>query len=379
MSACDPEEIDMDKFLCFNCHKRRQDPPPALECLNCEDDDAALLCAECHAGPAPVHAVTWRCDRGHVLEPEDDDDDPDVFECDNCKATSRKIALCCPRRCDFGVCKTCARSARPPSYARTPHLIFTAHGDSNFTTTRNTAVPDTHGHLRFAHADNFAGVRAMMEALWSGELPEERIRIAITDGEEGDDPHTGESFRGARDVALGLEGSDVAVIIDVTNTERRHVGREAITDAYVDQVLADPTRRGMITIEKLGSNPVMETLLNLAWGPPATIEGRPNPAYAAHAGDEARRDPGFDWHCFLGCPDEVATEDESDAFREEGISNAVFLGVPTASGEIGRFRTDGDYNDGPVFVWMQDIEAVTRAVILLSKTFVDRYSAMIGQ
>ncbi len=312
-----------------------------------------------------MHPVTWRCDRGHVLEPPDDEDDG-RFHCDNCNALSRRIALCCPRRCDFDVCERCVASGAPPSYARAPHLVFTAHGDHNFAATRCSVVPGTGGRLRLAHADNLAGVRAMMEAHWSGELPEDRVRALITDGEEGDDPHTGESFRGARDVALGLESKDVAVVIDVTNTEQRQVGREAVSEAYVERVLADPALRGVLTIEKLGHNAVMEALLNLAWGPPVTIDGRPNDA----AGGEAHRDPGFDWHCFHGCPDEVATEDESDAFREEGISNTVFLGVPTASGRIAGLGTDGDYNEGPVFVWMQDIEAVTRAIILLSKVFV---------
>ena len=59
-----------------------------------------------------------------------------------------------------------------------------------------------------------------------------------------------------------------------------------------------------------------------------------------------------------------ATQDETDAYREV-CKDVVFVGlptigghyeVPTANGETEWLESTGDYNAGPVFCWLKDIE-----------------------
>jgi len=155
-----------------------------------------------------------------------------------------------------------------------PKLIFSCHSDTGFRShrLRIDMNGDYHGHL-----DNFAGVFALMNAYFSGQLDYPDIRIELTYGEETD-------MEGAVRVMDTLHSYDTVIVIDVTGAE---------TDSD-------------ITIEKC-SDPEMQDFIMKA------LEG-------------------ISYTMYEECPDPVADQDESDIYREK-VKKVCFLGIPCSGGD----------------------------------------------
>jgi len=154
------------------------------------------------------------------------------------------------------------------------------------------------------HLDNFVGVHAVMRAYFSGEMDQENVAIELTYGEE-----TG--MAGAREVLARLSPADTVIVVDVTGA---------------------PTAAD-ITIEKC-VNKEMQSFLR-----------------------EALR--GIRYDLYEGCPDPVASADETDVYREK-VSRVCFLGIPC---------TGGDYNAGEVTARKASVEAASRALIRIARHF----------
>jgi hypothetical protein len=180
-------------------------------------------------------------------------------------------------------------------------LVISCHSDTGFRSHRLRI--DKNGDY-YGYLDNFVGVHAVMNAYFSGELDFPKVRIELTYGEEYD-------MEGAYEVMDTLHEKDVVIVVDVTG---------AITDSD-------------ITIEKC-SDPEMQAYIKKAL-------------------------KGISYDLYEDCPDPVADEDETDAYREK-IRKVCFLGIPCLG---------GDYNRDMVKTRRKSVEAATRAIIKLAQTF----------
>ena len=334
-------------------------------------------------------AVRWECFNGHRLEKFEEDEDG--FTCDICE-TDYELgdpAMTC-EDCEFDVCLHCVN--HPPAkekmaslYAkhgpkkkdpsRPPRLYFSAHGDTCFAESSKCLIvrspnlaPDSNDFLYYGQVDNFAGVYAMLNAYFGGAITGKRVSSQITYGEEGE--INGVDFHGAREVAKTLNRNDFVVVIDVAGV----VHTKPLVDADVASV-ARP--KGLFTVEKAGYNPLLIELFITLFGEPELIDGKVNPKYAAAVADAASPyGPPVRYFLHNYCDDPVCDEDESDAYRPV-VDNCFFLGVPTYAGKVAHpttgesLVTNGDFNEGPVFCWRRDIDAVTTAVARFAKCMED--------
>lgn len=343
------------------------------------------------------------CGRQHTFIPGSRDDAD--YECDHCgKAFTDPPAVTCSR-CDFDLCQACYdvhqtkkkkenaaadnnKSAAveasdgsvtapplgpaPPTPSIVPRMIISAHGDTNFDSSsrcirldRRTFSRDNsmgggsdvvkdseHDALFFAHADNFAGVKILMDTYWSGMLPPS-VNCQVTCGEEGE--IEGVEFWGARKVAQTIRHAhDLVVVLDVTaiplSKERRseavqlyHCSPLASSiphqrdDARLSEALQPrdawaPSRAyryyptGFFTVEKVRNNSALTSLLLQAWGPPDSIDFVEVPR-----SKEDNLQKQFHYALFNDCPDPQCNQDESDVYQH--FSDLVFfLGVPTYGG-----------------------------------------------
>ena len=178
-------------------------------------------------------------------------------------------------------------------------LIISAHADTGFKSHRlRRARPGQHNALLYGHLDNFVGVHAVMQAYFSGRLDLPRVQINLTYGEESGD------FAGAREVAKRLRPHDVVLVVDVTGT---------------------PTKADIVFENAKNAN--MRRLIR---------------KYLA----------GTSYDLYVGCPDPVANQDETDVYRRV-CPYTVFLGIPVLG---------GDYNRRRVYCRPQSIAAAAEAI-----------------
>jgi hypothetical protein len=145
-----------------------------------------------------------------------------------------------------------------------------------------------------------------MNAYFSGRLDLPNVRIELTYGEETD-------MQGAYEVLETLSPTDTVVVVDVTGADTQ----------------------GDFTIEKC-AYPEMQDFVKKALD-------------------------GMSYDLYEGCPDPVATEDESDVYTQK-LQNVFFLGIPCYG---------GDYNEGAVSCKEASVVAVTEALIRLAVAFND--------
>eukprot|EP00475_Leptophrys_vorax_P035519 TRINITY_DN58599_c0_g1_i10.p1 TRINITY_DN58599_c0_g1~~TRINITY_DN58599_c0_g1_i10.p1 ORF type:complete len:381 (-),score=82.90 TRINITY_DN58599_c0_g1_i10:81-1223(-) len=316
------------------------------------------------------------CSKGHAMklykvDQKDDDDDEDELDCDGCDQEIKNVkkALYCVK-CDFHLCKKCQKNWQikvDPSEAlsQPPELIFSAHGDA-LNTNVLKLVPGSSEYLYFGHIDNYTGVYSMLGAFFSGKLPQERVHCKITYGEEGESP-SGVEFEGAREVMKRLNPQDWIFVIDVTGIQSRALTPENIARA------AELT--GHVVFEKVKRNKTVIAFLVQTLGLPTQIDGKPLDQCDElllsdlPAGEEGKVDRNYTYEMWHECEDPQASEDETDVYRL-GHENVVFLGMPSSGGQVGDLKSSGDYNDGAVFCWRKDLEAMTQVVIDLSRAFV---------
>lgn len=179
-------------------------------------------------------------------------------------------------------------------------FVISCHADTGFRSHRCRL--EKGGTVCHGHLDNFAGVKAVMDAFFSGGLDRDGVRIELTYGEETD-------FGGARAVRRTLSKEDTVVVVDVTGARTR----------------AD------ITIEKCA-----------------------DPETARFVRQALAGMPGVE--VFSGCPDPVSDSDETDVYRGRA-RRVFFLGIPC---------TGGDYNAGRVRCRTRSLTAAARALTLLA-------------
>ena len=283
-----------------------------------------------------------------------------TMECDicACSITFRdKVSSC--DRCDYDLCEKCGNGAY---LDREPCIVFSAHGDTCFGESYCVHVPSSKGALLFGHMDNASGVYAMTSAYFTGRLPSQRVQCQVTYGEEK--AIQGVSYCGARDLMSTLIPNDFVAVIDVTGVGSLAVNEENIRAAAVGKL------KGHVVIEKVRSDPVTLALLAHLEGKCTYVNGVPY-------------DDGKDLDCApytyetnYFCSDPQAVEDETDAYNETQ-RHTVFLGIPTNSGRWGELESDGDYNEGPVFCWKKDIDAMSTMVVELGNIFVQQYERIL--
>jgi len=180
-------------------------------------------------------------------------------------------------------------------------LVISCHADTGF---RAHSLHRMDDGTVYGHLDNFAGVWSVMKAYFSGRLNQGYVRIELTHGEETD-------LAGARAVSATLEPSDVVLVIDVTGA---------------------PTE-GDFTIEKCRSQKLRDFLQDTL--------------------------AGMRFDLYEGCPDPIASTDESDIYRET-CELVFFLGVPCFG---------GDYNAGPVHCREQSLDAIAEAICRVAEAY----------
>lgn len=155
-------------------------------------------------------------------------------------------------------------------------LIFSAHGDTNFSF--HTLQLLDNGQRMLGHLDNFAGVHCLLASYFAGAFAHcNYCRIEITYGEE-------KNFAGAKQVAKTVKATDWVIVIDVTATETtKHV-----------------------VIEKCKNHNLYAFL-------------------QAHLSD-------MSVDLYMNCPDPIANEDETDVYSGKS-AYCLFLGVPTQGGD----------------------------------------------
>lgn len=195
-------------------------------------------------------------------------------------------------------------------------VIISAHGDTNWTThhlTKGVGVRTPGGieeEEYYGHMDNFGGVHATMMAYFSGKLPQDKVRIEITYGEE-----TG--MDGAKEVANTIESTDVVIVVDVTGTKTT----------------------SNIVIEKCFHSRLRKLVSNCL------------------------KDSNITFDLYRECPDPIAIEDET--FIYSNITDyCFFLGLPVRG---------GDYNAGAVYCFKEDIEKLSEALVLLTHSILDNF------
>jgi hypothetical protein len=161
-------------------------------------------------------------------------------------------------------------------------FVISCHADTGFRSHR--CARGRGGRVFHGHLDNFAGVRAVLDAYFSGRMDEEGIRIELTYGEETD-------FAGAIAVRRTLSPDDTVVVVDVTGARTR----------------------SDITVEKCGDPETRRFVADALSGMAVAI--------------------------FDGCPDPVSDSDETDVYRG-ACRRVFFLGIPCTGGDYnaGRVR-----------------------------------------
>ncbi len=180
-------------------------------------------------------------------------------------------------------------------------FVISCHADTGFRSHR--CRREKGGKVYYGHMDNFAGVRAVMDAFFSGSLDREGVRIELTYGEETD-------FGGAKAVRRTLSKEDTVVVVDVTGAKTR-------ADITIEKC-ADP-ETGRFVRKALAGMPKVEI--------------------------------------FTGCPDPVSDSDETDVYRGRA-RRVFFLGIPCSG---------GDYNAGRVRCRKKSLTMAARALTRLAR------------
>jgi hypothetical protein len=255
----------------------------------------------------------------------------------------------------YALCDTCSLNWMT---TRPSHLIFSAHGDTCFSESFCQTIETRQGTLFWGHVDNFAGVYAMLSSYFGGSCHQERIQYQITYGEEK--TINGVEYAGARDVILTLGSDDMVVVIDVTGIESRPLNGQSDPAAIKGKV-------GHVIFEKVLNNPQILMIIEKLSGVCVGRNGTPLSV------SESQLSPLYTYELWDWCEDPQASCDESDIYRKH-CQNSVFLGVPTQGGHLSdQFHSNGDYNEGPVFCWKKDIEAVSIVVNELTNIFIEHY------
>jgi hypothetical protein len=277
--------------------------------------------------------------------------------CFDCKAPliSGQRSLFCDS-CLYALCSTCSyrKIQNRPS-----RLIFSAHGDTCFSESFCHPIGTSQGTLYFGHVDNFAGVYALLSSYFSGSPHEKRIQYNITYGEEM--TINGVDYAGARDVLNTLESDDMVVVIDVTGIATRPLDGHLSPTAYKGTL-------GHVVFEKVLNNPQVLSVLNRLSGQCVARNGIPLPGLHSLATSTSR----YTYETWDWCEDPQASCDESDIYRKR-CQSSVFLGVPTQGGHLTEYHSDGDYNEGAVFCWKKDIEAVSIVIKEMTNIFIEHY------
>ncbi|MBN2201707.1 hypothetical protein JW777_07135 [bacterium] len=180
-------------------------------------------------------------------------------------------------------------------------FVISCHADTGFRSHRCRL--EKGGTVCFGHLDNFAGVKAVMDAYFSGGLDREGVRIELTYGEETD-------FGGAKAVRRTLSKEDTVVVVDVTGAKTR-------ADITIEKC-ADPETGRFVRKALAGMRKVA---------------------------------------IFSGCPDPVSDSDETDVYRGRA-RRVFFLGIPCSG---------GDYNTGRVRCRKKSLTAAARALTRLAR------------
>ena len=195
-------------------------------------------------------------------------------------------------------------------------IVISAHGDTNWQEhhlVKQMGLREGQEEKEveyYGHMDNFGGVHATMKAYFTGELPQERVRIEITYGEE-----TG--MDGAREVAETITPQDVVIVVDVTGT----------------------VTTNNIVIEKCSNQKLREFV--------TSVLQNSKISYEVHS----------------DCPDAIMDIDETNVYSNV-TDLYFFLGLPVRG---------GDYNEGPVYCFAEDIEKLSEALILLTREILDNF------
>jgi hypothetical protein len=199
-------------------------------------------------------------------------------------------------------------------------VVISAHGDTNWNEHRLTRIFENARSPSheieeeyYAHLDNFAGVFAVLKGYFGGLYPQHRCRIEITYGEETD-------MEGAREVAYTLKSTDVVIVVDVTGT--------ATQKNFVIEKCRNKQLRKFIQ-SKLNNHPKFLHQYDL----------------------------------YVGCPDPICVEDETNVYSNV-TDFTFFFGIPVRG---------GDYNDGPVKCWVNDIEVAGEALGFLAREIVENF------
>lgn len=383
----------------------------------------------------PLSRMT--CPNNHMLERKYISGGEETL-CDICNTLISRgsfIASCIS--CDYDVCNniSCYNLVKQFTAIRSPCIVFSAHGDTCFGESTCQYVEGSNNTLYYGHMDNAAGVHALMQAYFSGQLPPKQVQCQVTYGEEGN--INGVDFAGAREIMNSLQENDFVAVIDVTGTCSRRVNKQTVCD--------DSSNIGHVVLEKVKCSAFILSLLSQISGLLTKIDGVLPEEYLKSVDGEVRSLQGYGgygeeytsairrlvatryspsapstssdgllpfriagtttsgdmqsypytFEIWNECDDPQACEDETDAYREQ-VNHTVFLGlqtcggrweVPTSLSATGQGRSsgdgrgrgggegrvyvsNGDYNEGPVFCWKKDIDAVTSIVIDLAKAFV---------
>lgn len=166
-------------------------------------------------------------------------------------------------------------------------LIISCHGDTNFASHKIELIQNN--SVVLGELDNFAGVYCVINALFSGKMNYDHVRVEFTHGEEID-------FAGAREVCKTMDKNDLVVVVDVTGTK---IGKGFV-------------------IEKCKNN-IVEQWLN------KTLAGLP-------------------YMLYKNCPDPICNEDETDVYKKV-TPFTFFLGVPVVGGDYNAGRVKAKMED----------------------------------
>jgi hypothetical protein len=155
-----------------------------------------------------------------------------------------------------------------------------------------------------------------MQAYFSGDLPQDRVRIEITYGEE-----TG--MVGAQEVAQTLGPTDVVIVVDVTGTRTT----------------------SNVVIEKCKNNRLRLFL------------------------QDVMKHTDIPHKIYKGCPDGICTMDETDVYSFV-TEYTFFLGLPVRG---------GNYNAGPVYCFKADIDDLSRSLIVITREILNNFTVPIPE
>jgi hypothetical protein len=282
----------------------------------------------------------------------------DYFICFECKLplNSGERSLFCDA-CLYALCSLCSERK---ILNRPSRLIFSAHGDTCFSESFCHPINTSQGTLYFGQVDNFAGVYALLSSYFGGSTHEHRIQYHITYGEEK--LINGLEYAGAREVIATLEPDDMVVVIDVTGIASRSLDGRISPTAYKGAL-------GHVVFEKVLNNQQVLNVLKKLSGQCVARNGIPIPGLPSTTTSSST----YTYETWDWCEDPQASCDESDIYRKH-CQNTVFLGVPTQGGHLAEmYHSDGDYNEGAVFCWKKDIEAVSVVVKEMTNIFIEHY------